>query len=301
MSAPAASQEHPLKAYLALALGLLIIGFSAIFVRLANAPGPVVAFYRMTFGAIFLSIPFARNLRKHMPLPRRAIWLALLAGAFFGADLAAWTTGVVISDATLPTLFANTNPLWVGIGAALLFKEKLTGKFWLGVLIAISGAVIILGVGHTVTDASNQGAYLGLLAGVFYGSYFLVAQKGRDVLDATSFFWLGTVSSAIFLLIVNLVLQQPLTGYAGATWMNFLAQGLIIQAGGWFLVGYAQGYLPASLVSPTMLGQPVLTAIIAGPMLGEILDISDILGGVTVLLGILLVHRSKSKKSVVEH
>lgn len=33
-------------------------------------------------------------------------------------------------------------------------------------------------------------------------------------------------------------------------------------------IHYALGYLPASLVSPTLLGQPVLTAIFAIPLSG---------------------------------
>ncbi len=77
------------------------------------------------------------------------------------------------------------------------------------------------------------------------------------------------------------------------TWLNFLAQGLMIQAAGWFLISYAQGYLPASLVSPTLLGQPVLTAILAGPILGERLRRGDLIGGAAVLLGIFIVHRAR--------
>lgn len=294
------TQKRPVRAYAALAAGLMIIGFSAILVRLADAPGTVIAFYRMAFGALFLTIPFERNLKKSFPIPRRAIVLAILAGAFFGADLAAWATGVVISDATLPTLFANTNPLWVGIGAWLIFKERLSPKFWLGLLIALLGAGIILGLGNTNATGSNVGAFFGILAGFFYGGYFLIAQKGRDVLDATSFFWLGTLSSAIFLLVLNLATGQALLGYSIETWGNFIVQGLIIQGAGWFLVSYAQGFLPASLVSPTMLGQPVLTAILAGPLLGESLGVNDIFGGATVLLGIFLVHRGKADEQPKE-
>ena len=48
-------QNPPIKAYLALGLGLTIIGFSAIFVRLADAPGIVSGFYRMLIGALLLT------------------------------------------------------------------------------------------------------------------------------------------------------------------------------------------------------------------------------------------------------
>ncbi len=291
------SQEtHPWKAYLALSLGLIIIGFSAIFVRTANAPGPVVIFYRMLFGTLIMTIPFARNLRKIPPLPKRGIVLAIVAGAFFGADSAAWSSGVVLSGATIPTLFVNTNPLWVGIGAWLLFKERLSAGFWIGLIIALSGAALVLGINISSDMNINQGAYLGLLAAVFYGAYFLVAQRGRVHLDAISFFWIGTLSTAIFLLLTSLILRHPLSGFPTSSWINFVFQGLLLQAGGWMLLSYAQGYLPASLVSPTLLGQPVVTAIVAGPLLGESLRSMDILGGLIVLAGIFIVHRSRNKQ-----
>jgi drug/metabolite transporter (DMT)-like permease len=288
------------KAYAALSLGLIAIGFSAIFVRSANVPGPVASFYRMFFGALIMAIPFARNLRKKPSLPRKGVLLAIAAGALFGADSAAWASGVMLSGATLPTLFVNTNPLWVGIGAWLIFKERLSAGFWIGLAIALTGITLILGVNLSSDIAINQGAYLGLLGAVFYGGYFLVAQRGRVHLDAISFFWIGTVSTAIFLLITSLILQHPLSGFPSSTWLNFLLQGLLIQAAGWLLLSYAQGYLPASLVSPTLLGQPVITAIAAAIILGESLRSIDMFGGLIVLLGIFVVHRSRNKSEISE-
>jgi drug/metabolite transporter (DMT)-like permease len=51
--------------------------------------------------------------------------------------------------------------------------------------------------------------------------------------------------------------------------------------------------LPASLAAPTLLGQPVLTALLAIPLLGEGLGAAQVVGGVVVLAGIWLVHRAE--------
>jgi drug/metabolite transporter (DMT)-like permease len=61
------------------------------------------------------------------------------------------------------------------------------------------------------------------------------------------------------------------------------------------VINYALGYLPASIVSPTLLGQPVVTAILAGPLLGEDLSAWQILGGLAVLIGVYLVHHSRRR------
>jgi drug/metabolite transporter (DMT)-like permease len=67
----------------------------------------------------------------------------------------------------------------------------------------------------------------------------------------------------------------------------------VTQVAGWLSINYALGHLPASLVSPTLLGQPVITAIAAVPLLGQLLSATQIVGGLTVLAGIYMVHRSK--------
>lgn len=293
MPAMQTSPPAPLRAYAAMLGGLFIIGFSAILVRTANAPGAVIAFYRVGIGALALTIPFLAQLRRGARLPRPALAFSVLAGLFFGADLAAWSTGIVLSGATIPTLLANTAPLWVGLGAWMLFKEQLSGQFWLGLALALLGAALVLGLNLSGELDLDRGALLGAVAGFFYGGFFLAAQRGRGGLGVFIFFWVAAVSSAVLILLAILVLGLPLGGYSTATWWNLVAQGVIVQAGGWLLVSYAQGYLPASLVSPTLLGQPVSTAILAGPMLGEILRPVDLLGGAAVLAGIFLVHRSR--------
>jgi len=279
------------RAYFALALGVLGLGFSGIFVKWANAPGAVTGFYRMTGAVIVLFPLFVRRLSQHNLIPRREIGIALLGGLFFAGDLIFWNTGVLISGATNPTLMGNTAPLWVGLGALLFFREKLDRRFWLGLLLAFVGAAVILGL-----DALSNvglGTFFGLLAGIFYGGYYLVTQRSRQKLDALTAFWISATSSAIILLLVALVLRQPLSGYSTNTYLNFLALALIVQAGGQLAINYALGYLPASIVSPTMLGQPVLTAVLAIPLLGEGLSFWQVVGGTAVLIGVYIVHRSR--------
>jgi drug/metabolite transporter (DMT)-like permease len=75
---------------------------------------------------------------------------------------------------------------------------------------------------------------------------------------------------------------------------------LVSQVGGYLSIGYALGHLPASIVAPTLIGQPVVTALLAFPLLGEALRTQQWIGGLVVLLGIYLVHRSRMGIPVVE-
>ncbi|HKZ85349.1 MAG TPA: DMT family transporter [Anaerolineae bacterium] len=287
------SRRLIVRSYLALGVGILSLGFSAIFVRWAGAPGTVTSFYRMAIAVVVMAWPFFRRARSGGGLPRRGLLIAVLGGLFFAADLALWATGVVMSGATNPTLLANTAPLWVGLGAIVFFHERLSLGFWVGLLIAMAGAVLILGLDSLRDISLGVGTLAGLLAGIFYGGYILITQWGRESLDSLTYFWPAAASSAASLLVVCLALRQPLTGYSTLTYLNFVMLSLISQVVGYLVINYALGHLPASIVSPALLGQPVVTAILAGPLLGEDLSAWQVTGGVAVLVGVFIVHRSR--------
>jgi len=282
------------RAYLALGIGALTLGYSAIFVRMADAPGPVSAFYRMSIASLIMVWPFLLSVKTKGKISRKGTWLAIWAGVFFAADVAAWMTGVVLGGATNPTLLANTAPLWVGLGAMLFFREKLNIPFWVGLGLAFGGAIMILGLDLARAENFGLGSLYGLLAGLFYGIYFLFIQRTREYLDSLSSFWIAGFTSAVLLLALTFILDQPLTGYTLSTYTNFLGMGLVNQVIGYLAITYALGHLPASIVAPTFLVQPVLTALFAGPLLGEVITSAQIAGGAVVLVGVLLVHRSRA-------
>ena len=279
------------RAYAVLAFSLISMAFSGILVSLAGAPGAVSAFYRMSIAVVVLTIPFFHGLGKTGVPSRRETLIAGLAGLFFAADLFFWNTGILLSGATNPTLMGNTAPIWVGIGAMVFFGERPGRLFWIGLMIAIGGAAVILGV-----DALNDvglGTFFGILSGMFYSGYFLVVQRSRQKLNTLTSFWLSALGSAMGLMIIARVLGQPLTGYSPLTYVYLVLLSIVVQVGGQFGVAYTLGYLPASIVSPTLLLQPVLTGLLAVPILGEKLTPIQILGGVAVLIGVYIVHRGR--------
>jgi drug/metabolite transporter (DMT)-like permease len=101
------------------------------------------------------------------------------------------------------------------------------------------------------------------------------------------------LSSTLGLLVICLALGQPLTGYPTHTYLNFIALGLVTQVVGYLAITYALGHLPASLVAPTMLSQPVVTAVLAAAVLGERISLWQVFGGIAVLTGVYVVHRSR--------
>jgi drug/metabolite transporter (DMT)-like permease len=289
------------RAYAALITGLFSIGFSAIFISLADAPGTVSAFYRMAIAAVLVALPFLNRTRqREKPLPAKGIRLALLGGLLFALDVSLWATGITISGASTPTLMANTAPIWVGLGAMIFFHEHLTTQFWGGLVLAMLGALLVLGADLSQGLQFGIGTLLGLLAAVSYGAYYLVTQLGRVYLNTISYFWITVASASLVLLLINLALGNSLVGYNPQTYLAFLGLGVVAQVLGWSSINFAQGYLPASIVAPTLLGQPVVTAFFAVLLLGESFTLAHILGGLLVLIGVYIVHRSRWREQPAE-
>jgi len=284
--------------YLALLAGILALSFSALFVRWAQAPGTVTSFYRMAIAALALApVVFAppASLAQRRPVfPRGRLWLwPVLSGLFTALDHATWSTALGFTQVANATLLNNMAPLWVALFSWWVLRERLRRGFWLGLALTLAGAAVVLGSDLLLHPSLSGGNFLALFSSLFYASYFLATQRGRRYTATLVYVWLVCLGSAFFLLIINLISGQALTGYTSQTYLAFLGSALISQIIGYFSVGYALGHLPASLVSPTMIAQPVLTALLAIVLVGEALAPGQWLGGLTVLAGIYLVNRSR--------
>ncbi len=292
------TQNKTLLAYLALGTGILALSFSAMFVRWANAPGPITAFYRLFF-SVFLLLPFfAPRAKSNAAIRSRSIVFPLAAGIFTALDLGLWSASLAYTTASNATLLGNTAPLWVALGAWLILKQKLTPAFWRGLVLALIGAVLIMGTDFLLRPRFGIGDVMAVSTGLFYGGYFLCTEKSRYHFDPVSHIWIAGVGASLTLFVINMLLQYPFSGYPAHTWLIFLATSVVSQIIGYMSLAYALGHLPASVVSPTMILQPVVTTILAIPLLGEIPSIWQGIGGLIALVGIFVVNESHQRSQV---
>jgi drug/metabolite transporter (DMT)-like permease len=285
-------QNKSLAAYGALGIGIISLSFSAMFVRWADAPGPVTAFYRLFF-SIFLLFPiFLARIKTNPSIRSQSVIFPLLAGVFTACDLALWTASLSYTTASNATLLGNTSPLWVALGTWLILKNKLSKGFWRGLAFALLGAALIMGTDFILHPRFGIGDVMATFTGFFYGGYFLFTEKSRTTFDVVSHIWLVGVGASATLFIINLILGYPLSGFDTNTWLVFIATAIVSQLIGYMSLAYALGHLPASVVSPTMILQPVVTTLLAIPLLGEIPGIWQGIGGALALVGIYIVNQS---------
>jgi len=281
--------------YIALAVGISALSLSAMFVRWAEAPGPITGFYRLLISTFLLTPLFLRQQKRLEPIDKKYLFFPLLAGIFTAFDFAFWNSSLKYTTAANATLLGNTSPLWVALFALFIFREKLRGVFWLGLILALTGAALVMGSDFLRHPTLGLGDLMASTAAIFYASYQLTTQRGRKYIDPFRYTWLVGVSATIGMFIMNLVLGNSFTGYPAQTWIIFFVTAIVSQMIGYLAISYALGHLPASVVSPTLIGQPILTAILAIPMLGEIPNSTQWIGGVIALVGIYIVNQSHNQ------
>jgi drug/metabolite transporter (DMT)-like permease len=284
--------QNKFFSYIALVIGIVALSLSAMFVRWSEAPGPITGFYRLFISTIFLTPLFIRQQIKLDPIDKKYLVFPLLAGIFTAFDFALWNSSLKFTTAANATLLGNTAPLWVALFAFFILREKLRGVFWFGLAIALTGAALVMGSDFLHHPTLGIGDLMACTAAVFYAAYQLITQRGRKHIDLLRYMWLVGLSAASGMFIMNIVLGNSFTGYPAQTWVIFFVTAIVSQMIGYLAISYALGHLPASIVSPTLIGQPILTTILAIPMLGEIPNTLQWIGGAIALAGIYIVNQS---------
>lgn len=277
----------------ALILGGLAIGSSPIFVRLSEVGPIATAVWRVALALPILFLWYrAERSRGEAARPRSLADCVALAlpGLFIAADLVAWHWALTITSVANATLLANLAPIFVTLGAFVLFRTPIRPVFAAGLAVAIAGVVVLKGGGFG--DGALAGDALAALAAVFYGGYILAVGRLRDRFSvATVMLWTSAVAAAATLPLA-LLMEPTLLPPTLYGWAVLLGLSWVSQVAGQSLITYALAWLPAAFSSLTLLIQPVAAAALAWIILAEPLGPAQGLGGALVLAGILLARRA---------
>lgn len=285
-----------------LLLGAFGIACAAIFVRLAlPAPPVVTGFWRLAIatGALALALGLRARTQRGEARPgspalrQRAVAEALAAGACFGADLALWNTALVETSVATATLLVNTTPLFVGLFAVLVLRERLDARLVAGGALALGGAALLLGADlGSQTALAGDGLALG--AALFYSAYLIWIQRARAQLDTATSLAISGAASTLVLGAAALWRGDPFTGFPLHSWLVFLAAAAISQLAGVAGIVWALAHLSATFAAIALLAQPVGTALLGWWWLGEPLAPLQLAGGALVLAGIGAASRART-------
>lgn len=295
--------KSPLISYMALFLGVFALSTSAIFVKLADAPAEITAFYRMLFAAAML-LPFLllnRKNRQEIRLLSKKQWgLGLLSGVFLAAHYVLWFESLNYTSVASSTVIVTLQPLFSVVGGYFLFKEHFSKEALTGCLVAITGSVVIGWQDFQISGQALFGDALAFIAAGIITAYFFIGQHVRKRLSLIPYAVIGYGSSAVFLGIFAFSQQTPFFTYTVNTWWSFIGLAFIATILGQTVFNWLLKWLSTSIISMAILGEIIGTCLLAYFILGEVITLQQGLGIGFVLFGLtLFLLQQKNRDSVM--
>ncbi|GAB3422861.1 DMT family transporter [Haloparvum alkalitolerans] len=272
---------------------VLAISTGAILVRLSEAPSSVAAFYRVLFTTLpLLPVALWRYREDFRRLTPRDLGFAVLSGVALAIHFAAWFESLSWTSVAASVTIVQAQPVFVAAGAWLFLQETVTRRMTVGIAVAVCGVVVMslgdfLG-GVLVGAAPLYGNALALLGAVTAAGYVLAGRSLRARVSLVPYVVVVYAVCSVALLGVVLAGGHSLTGYPMDEWAIFAGLALGPGLFGHTVINWALGHLESSVVSVSMLGEPVGATLLALVILAEVPTGYTVAGGTVVLVGILL-------------
>jgi len=255
------------------------------------------AFLRFTIAAVLL-LAIVRKSEGHFPQLTRTQWLSIgilgLTGVF--AYNAFFFKGLQLISAGRAALIIATSPVLIALLSAWLYGEKLSPLKMAGILLSVTGAVVVITRGN-LADLLTHGLGIGEL--MIFGcvlswvAYSLLGKSVMQVISPLVATAYAALTGMLFLAVPAWVEGMPgqLSSYTALDWASIAHLGLFGTVIGfvWYYQGIRQiGPLRAGLFINFV---PVSAITLAFFILSEPVTISLMIGAGLVITGVYLTNR----------
>jgi drug/metabolite transporter (DMT)-like permease len=280
------------KQYLMIFTGVVSVSFAAIFIRLAEAPPLIIGAYRLLIASLIiwpLTLRYSGNeLRRLTP---RNLGLALISGVFLGLHFGLWISSLSYTSVATSVILVTSSPLFVALASRALFKERISREIITGLIVCFIGTGLICYGNWGIGVDSFLGGILALAGALAVSGYMLIGRRLRQTTGLLVYGAITFSSAGMLLFIAALVAGYPLSGYTGNTYLMIVLLAIVPQLLGHLSLNWSLRYVPATLVTIAVLGEPVGANIWAFFILGEKPQPFEIIGSVLILAGIFTAFR----------
>jgi drug/metabolite transporter (DMT)-like permease len=276
-----------------LGVGVLAVSTSGPLIAAIAAPALAIAFWRNAMAsAVLLPVALAPVIRGRRPpilgLDRRALLGCGLAGVLLAAHFAAWIPSVTLTSVATSTALVCTQPVWTAL-FAWRAGRPVGRAAWIGIALAVAGAILMTGADVTVSARAVAGDALALAGGLFAAGYVTVGERVRATVSTTAYTTVCYTVCSLVLLVVCLAAGQPLAGYSLTAWALLVALTVGPQFLGHSVFNRVLDKLSATVVSVAILVEVPGAALLALIFLGQRPPLLAIPGMVLLLAGLAVV------------
>jgi len=283
------------RPYIAIAVAVVCVSFSAIFITWSDSPPLLIGAYRLTFASLIL-LPFAlrERPRAFWHLPRSDLAKLGGVGLFLASHFALWITslkstapGVTVASSVV---LVTAHPMMVAAISHFLFRERVSRTMAAGIAVGFAGVVVITVGALGFSAATFAADMLSLLAGVAVAFYFLAGRQLRGRISLMSYVFpvYATAAAALWALVFASGTSPIPPAPIGQEFALFLAMAVVPQLGGHTVYNWALRFVPASIVSISLVGEVIGSSLLAWVLLGQVPGPEVAIGGAFILAGIVL-------------
>lgn len=288
-------EKHPM---IMIVIGIMGISLSAIFVRYSQAPSVVTAAYRLLWTValmapvVFLSGPRREEL---FSTDKKTALLCAVSGIFLALHFVLWFESLRHTSVASSTTIVCTEVIWVALGFCIFLGGKLSAKAVLAIVITLAGSMLIAWSDSASEGNHLYGDFLALLAAIVVAVYTLIGRVARTTTSTTIYTFIVYLFSAITLVLITLFQGCSLTGYGASGIVVGLLLAVFSTILGHSIFSWCLKFLSPTFVSASKLCEPVVAALFAVFLFGEIPGILQITGGLVILGGVLYYSRLESQ------
>ncbi len=269
--------------------GILAISSASVLIRFTEAPPLSIATYRMVISSLLLLVPGIVSLKKsHEIISRKMIFFMVLSGICLAAHFGFWITSLSYTTVASSVSLVNTAPIFVALAGRKLLKENPGRLFWVALVLTTIGSVALTGVDFSSSAKQAVGDVLAILGAVALSGYLIIGRYALRKLSFVAYIFVVYGAGALWLLLVSFCSGVQLTGFPPSTILMFFLIAFVPQFIGHSIFNWSLKFLPASVVSLLILGEPIGASLLAYFLFKEIIHLKQAVSLVIIGTGILL-------------
>ena len=282
------SMAVPGRVYAFLVIGLIAVSQSGNIIRLGDANPVAIAAWRLLIATVLLSPLAAGQFTQIKKLPRTDMILLLLAGISLAGHFFAWIYAVQLTTVAHAAIFLSINPVITATAGYLIFKEKVTSKLFISILLGIAG-VACTGIRDLDLASTHfAGNMMALVCSIIFSVYFLLGKRLRRTLSNQIYVTSVYGTAAVFSFVCMLFMDLPLVEYSAQTWLCFVLMALIPTMAGHTALNNSLKYIDAGRISAATLSEPLLAGLVAWLAWNESVTSFTVIGYVLICASVIV-------------
>lgn len=288
-------EKHPMVMIL---VGIMGISVSAILIRFSTAPSAVTASWRLVWTVLLMSpVTLLRHeIRQELlSVNRKILGLSLLSGLFLAVHFWFWFEALRFTSVASASTIVSTEVIWVAIGFFLFLKGKLSPKAVASIAVAFTGSALVAFADSGTGGTHLRGDIYAWLAAMAVAVYMLLGRILRAEISNTVYTYLVYIACGMGLLTMSVLQRQGLFSYGINGILIGLALAVFSTILGHSVFSWCLKFYSPAFVSACKLCEPVVAAILASLLFGEVPGPVQLVGCILILGSVLYYSRLEDK------